>query len=366
MDKFGTLYEKWRKSFIQIAFFISSVNLVIEIVMSHLLMVKYPGMIKLDSVPYLLLYIVLPSSLNFAICIFGKLKVESDHISEQSKNYISVLTLTGICFVMSSAHNVYAVLSCSLCFPVYITIMFSDKKMTRNITVISFFLICISTYFGSIDGRADDKLLYVDLFITLDLLISSYFIARYLFRLEYEKNMLIKESFIKQSQLEEQLKYDPLTNLYNMSTFFNLLSMAIEKEQFPLAVAVIDIDNFKRVNDTWGHDNGNIVLIYLSQLLRAHCSAMGQVCRYGGEEFSIIFPNKSSSEAKFLVEDIQRIFETHQFEFFENGSITFSCGIAETSQSECKPRDLFHIADQAMYQAKSTGKNKTVIYGDGM
>jgi len=66
------------------------------------------------------------------------------------------------------------------------------------------------------------------------------------------------------------------------------------------------------------------------------------------------------------VEDIQRIFETHQFEFFEHGSITFSCGIAETSQSECKPRDLFHIADQAMYQAKSTGKNKTVIYGDGM
>lgn len=128
MDKFGTLYEKWRKSFIQIAFFITFVNLVIEIVMSYLLMVKYPGMIKLDSVPYLLLYIVLPSSLNFAICIFGKLKVESDKISEQAKNYISVLTLTGICFVMSCAHNVYAVLSCSLCFPVYITIMFSDKK----------------------------------------------------------------------------------------------------------------------------------------------------------------------------------------------------------------------------------------------
>lgn len=366
MDKFGTLYEKWRKSFIQIAFFITFVNLVIEIVMSYLLMVKYPGMIKLDSVPYLLLYIVLPSSLNFAICIFGKLKVESDEISERAKNYISVLTLTGICFVMSCAHNVYAVLSCSLCFPVYITIMFSDKKMTRNITVISFFLICISTYFGAIDGRADDKLLYVDLFITLDLLISSYFIARYLFRLEYEKNMLIKESFIKQSQLEEQLKYDPLTNLYNMSTFFNLLSVAIENEQFPLAVAVIDIDNFKRVNDTWGHDNGNIVLIYLSQLLQAHCSAMGHVCRYGGEEFSIIFPNKSSKEAKLVVEDIQRIFETHTFEFFENGSITFSCGIAEISQRNCKPRDLFHIADQAMYQAKSTGKNKTVIYGDVM
>lgn len=362
MDTFNTLYEKWRKSFIKISLFISSLGLMVEIVMSYLLLVKYPGMIKLDLVPYILLYIVLPSSLNFGICIFGKFIIESDRVSEQVKNYISVLTLTGICFVMSCAHNVYAVLSCSLCFPVYVTIMFSDRKMTRNISVISFFLICISTFFGAIDGRADDKLLYVDLFITLDLLISSYFIARYLYRLENEKSMLIKESFIKQSQLEEQLKYDPLTNLYNMSTFFNLLSMGIERGEFPLAVAVIDIDNFKRVNDTWGHDNGNIVLIYLAQLLQAHCSAMGQVFRYGGEEFSIIFPNKSSEEAKLVVEDIQRIFENHQFEFFENGSITFSCGIAETSQRECKPRDLFHIADQAMYQAKSTGKNKTVIY----
>jgi hypothetical protein len=232
MDNFITLYEKWRKSYIKIAFLISSVNLVVEIIMSYLLMVKYPGMIKLDPIPYILLYIVIPSSLNFAICIFGNSKIKSDRISEQAKNYISVLTLTGICFVMSCAHNVYAVLSCSLCFPVYVTIIFSDRKMTRNISVIAFFLICISTYFGAIDGRADDKLLYVDLFITLDLLITSYFIARYLFRLEYEKNMLIKESFIKQSQLEEQLKYDPLTNLYNMSTFFNLLSMAIEKKNF--------------------------------------------------------------------------------------------------------------------------------------
>ncbi|MDK2808145.1 MAG: diguanylate cyclase, partial [Clostridiales bacterium] len=160
-------------------------------------------------------------------------------------------------------------------------------------------------------------------------------------------------------QLEEQLKYDPLTKLYNMSTFYALLAAAIEKEEFPLSLAVIDVDNFKKVNDTYGHDNGNTVLIYLAQLLQAHCSAMGLVFRYGGEEFAVMFPHKSTEEASLVMKDVQRIFGEHKFEFMQEENITFSCGITTTIRG-CIPRNLFNIADQAMYQAKSAGKNRTI------
>lgn len=365
MDIFSTLYEKWRRSFIKIAFLISAVTLFLEVIMSILLVQEYPGMIKLDLVPYSILYILVPSTLNFSTAILGKLALASEKFSERAKNYISVLTLTFICFFTSCFHNVYAVLPCSLCFPVYVSIVFSDRKLTRNISILSFLFVCISTFCSSIDGRADDKFLYITLFITVDLLISSYFIARYLFKLEFEKNILLRESYLKQSELEEQLKYDPLTNLYNMSTFFNLLTMEIEKEKFPLTVAVIDVDNFKKVNDTYGHDNGNTVLIYLSQLLQAHCSAMGYVFRYGGEEFSIIFPNQTVEEVMGVMEDMRCIFAAHHFDFFGQANITFSCGIAETSQIGCKPRDLFNLADRAMYKAKADGKNRTIVFDEG-
>lgn len=360
MDTFGAIYNKWRNSFIKIAFFLAGINLFMEIAMSILLNVKYPGMIKLDLIPYSILYIVIPSSFNFMLAIFGKRAMNSDKFSERTKNYISILTLSGICFFMSCAHNVYAVLSCSLCFPIYVSIMFSDEKLTRNISILSLFLVCISTFFAAIDGRAGDQLLLVNFFITIDLLLSSYLIVRYLLRLENEKNILLKESYLKQSQLEEQLKYDPLTKLYNMSTFFKLLSGEIEKESFPMAVAVIDVDNFKVVNDTYGHDNGNTVLIYLSQLLQSHCAAMGYVSRYGGEEFAVIFPNRSSAEAKRVLEDIRFIFAEHPFAF-ASCNITFSCGIAEITNKGLQPRELFGLADQAMYKAKSAGKNQTIV-----
>jgi diguanylate cyclase (GGDEF)-like protein len=223
-------------------------------------------------------------------------------------------------------------------------------------------MVCISTVFARFDGRANDKLLYVNLFITIVLVISSYMIARYLLRLEIEKHILIKESDQKQIQLTEQLKYDSLTGLYNMSTFYSNLNATLDKEEFPLSVAVIDIDNFKNVNDTYGHDNGNTVLIYLARLLDSHCSAMGSAYRYGGEEFVVIFRTIAAEEVMPVIEDIQHIFAAYRFEFAPKVSITFSCGIDSTYQKECKGRELFNNADKAMYEAKTVGKNRTIIY----
>ncbi len=362
MDLYSIIYKKCRKSFIRIAFFLSAVNLFLEITMSILLIKQHPELIKLDLTSYCMLYIVVPSLINFTCCILGGLLASSNRFSERKRNYIAVLTLSGICFTMSCVHNVYSVLSCTLCFPIYVSVLFSDKEMTKKISIISFFMVCISTVFAGFDGRANDKLLFVDLFITIDLVVSSYLIARYLLRLEIEKHILLKESNLKQIQLTEQLKYDALTGLYNMSTFYSMLSTAIEREKIPFSVAVIDIDDFKKVNDTYGHDNGNSVLIYLARLLETHCCAMGDVFRYGGEEFTVIFRNMTAQEVKPVMEDMQHIFEKYQFEFSNQSGITFSCGIDTALDKQMKPRDLFNRADEAMYEAKASGKNMTVIY----
>ena len=361
MDMYSLIYKRCRESFIRIAFLLAVMDLILEITISIFLIQQYRELIKLDILRYCIFYIGVPSLLNFTFCILGGLGIASNQFSERKRNYIAVLTLSGICFVTSCVHNVYAILPCTLCFPIYISVMFSDRKMTKIVSIISFVMVCISTVFARFDGRANDKLLYVNLFITIVLVISSYMIARYLLRLEIEKHILIKESDQKQIQLTEQLKYDSLTGLYNMSTFYSNLNAAQDKDEFPLSVAVIDIDNFKNVNDTYGHDNGNTVLIYLARLLEAHCSVMGSVYRYGGEEFVVIFRSMAAEEVMPVIEDIQHIFETYQFDFAPQVSITFSCGIASSYQKHSKVRELFNNADKAMYIAKATGKNKTVI-----
>lgn len=362
MDTYNKLYDSSRRSFIKIAFFISMVVFVVEIAMSAYLIYYYPNLIKLNLFSYCLLYIALPTGTNLLFCALGKLGIESHKFSERVKNYIAVLTILGICFCISCFHNVYNVLACSLCFPIYISILFSDKKITQNISALAFVMLCISTFFGSIDGRRNDHLLYIDFAILIELIVGSYFSALYLLKLEIEKNIKLKESYQAQMALSEQLKYDPLTKLYNMSTFYNVLADALENSELPLSVAVIDIDNFKNVNDTYGHDNGNTVLIYLSNLLQTYCSGLGDAFRYGGEEFAVIFQNETEEDIKDTLERLQRKFASHHFKFSEKAKITFSCGIAMIQDNTYKPREIFDLADQAMYEAKTTGKNKTVIY----
>lgn len=163
------------------------------------------------------------------------------------------------------------------------------------ISIQSLFFICISIFIAHLDGRKDNPLLIYEAFITLVLLISSYLSSLILIHFEAEKNHLIFSAYRKQVQLEERLKYDSLTNLYNTKTFYHILEVTIKDNEMPLSIAVIDIDDFKSVNDTWGHEQGNQVLIYLAELLRSYCSPHGYVFRYGGEEFTVIFPNLSSS-----------------------------------------------------------------------
>lgn len=361
MNSFNEVYNKWRKSFVKVAFILTFSTFVMEISMSWYLIKFFPGMIRWSIVPYVLVYIILPFLVNLGLTICGNYWIESEKISEQAKNYISVLILSGICFVFSSVHNVYTVIACSICFPVYITVIFSDYKMTRDVSIISVFLISITVFFAKIDGRKTDELLFVNSSITLFLLFASYLSAKFLIRLEMEKNKLIYESSKKQSELEEMLKYDTLTNLYNISTFHNVIKTTMEKGEFPISLAVIDIDNFKQVNDTFGHEQGNQVLIYLAELLKNHCSSMGHVFRYGGEEFAIVFPSRDDLDTKGIMEDVQNVFANHVFEDLKQ-SVTFSCGIASCTGLRYHPKDIFEHADKAMYQAKSSGRNKTIIY----
>jgi len=133
-----------------------------------------------------------------------------------------------------------------------------------------------------------------------------------------------------------------------------------DRAQTLLSVALLDIDNFKQLNDTLGHQGGDEALIHLTRVIKEALRPSDSVARYGGEEFLIILPDTAMQEAMETIERLQREL-TKKF-FMHNNErklITFSAGVALRKDNEVK-EDLIGRADKAMYHAKQTGKNRVV------
>ncbi|MFA6129562.1 MAG: diguanylate cyclase [Candidatus Omnitrophota bacterium] len=174
---------------------------------------------------------------------------------------------------------------------------------------------------------------------------------------------------IENSQLfeltAERAHSDYLTNLWNHGYFQYLLQTELEKAKATktkLSLVTIDIDNFKIYNDTLGHQAGDKILKDLAQLLRNQSRKMDHVCRYGGEEFSVILPQTDQKEAYMIAERLRVDIQKYPFlneEIFPNKMLTVSLGIATFPENGQCPADLITVSDKSLYKAKNHGKNTT-------
>jgi len=163
------------------------------------------------------------------------------------------------------------------------------------------------------------------------------------------------------SKLENLAITDGLTKLYNLRHFYNQLEIEIDRSNrygHPLALLLLDIDNFKSYNDTYGHLEGDKVLVRLGQIIKSCLRTMDCAYRYGGEEFTIILPETTGEEAKNVAHRIKTSVQIENF-FPEGGDIvnlTISIGVTEYFRKE--PLTTFiQRADRAMYNSKAKGRN---------
>jgi diguanylate cyclase (GGDEF)-like protein len=166
--------------------------------------------------------------------------------------------------------------------------------------------------------------------------------------------------------LREQAMTDPLTGLYNRRYLMEFLQrewIRAKRKESALGVIMIDIDHFKRVNDSFGHQAGDFVLTAVSVLLRIHVRSSDIICRYGGEEFALVLPEASLENARRRAEEIQAAIGRLDLKFGDVplGRITASLGVALFPDNADGPDDVLHAADDALYAAKSAGRNRTVV-----
>jgi diguanylate cyclase (GGDEF)-like protein len=166
--------------------------------------------------------------------------------------------------------------------------------------------------------------------------------------------------------LELQAQTDSLTGLYNHRYFHDRLRAELNRASRAhdsIAVLMLDIDDFKRVNDVYGHGAGDLVLLELGNLLQATVRTSDVVCRVGGEEFGIIMASCGAADAMGLA---GRITETlAETEIEPAGRLQLSIGIAQSPQHAMNPRELVACAEVAMMTAKARGKGEAVLFGDG-
>ena len=173
-------------------------------------------------------------------------------------------------------------------------------------------------------------------------------------------------------KLREKLRaeaiHDPLTGLFNRRYLEEMLVRELHRARrrnSPLSLTMLDLDNFKRFNDSHGHDAGDALLRELGRLMRAKLRKSDILCRYGGEEFVIVLPDSSLVDAEQRIEQIRA--ELKEVQIQHGGEFlpapTLSAGIAQADEHNFDPGELLRAADKALYSAKNAGRDRVIRYG---
>ena len=184
-----------------------------------------------------------------------------------------------------------------------------------------------------------------------------------------KERQLTKERNRMLEQLKELAITDGLTKLYNSRHFYAQLELEVDRSNrygHSIALLLLDIDHFKLYNDTFGHIEGDKVLLRIGQIIKSCLRTIDTAYRYGGEEFTVILPETKGIEALTAAQRIRAAVEKEKFfpEPSKARTITISIGVTEYVKAE-KPKNFVQRADKAMYFSKKQGRNRvSSLFGD--
>ncbi|HXZ97151.1 MAG TPA: diguanylate cyclase [Burkholderiales bacterium] len=248
-------------------------------------------------------------------------------------------------------------------FIIWAAFRFSRREVTTAIAAVC----CVAVWY-SIEGRGPFALhtLNLSLLMLLAFISTVVVTGEILSAVVGERKRTTDKLELALHELRGQAITDPLTGLFNrryLSEFLLREWIRARRKESSIAIIMIDIDYFKQVNDTYGHEAGDVVLTEIAALLKSQIRGSDIACRFGGEEFALVLPDATLDGVQRRAEDIWEATGrlTPKFSSQQLGRITASFGVALSPEHAGDPESLLRAADQALYQAKAAGRDRVVI-----
>jgi diguanylate cyclase (GGDEF)-like protein len=252
----------------------------------------------------------------------------------------------------------------AIVFPVMISILYFNYGTVLYATALSILLLIVLRFMdtGIIYKVADNEVILVTGLIVFTTVISLGIVRQgnRLLRLLRDKLKSEEELNLQNRVMKEMIKQDALTGAYNHKAFHESMEMALkacEADNQIMHLVLIDIDNFKEVNDTYGHAVGDIVIRSVTRTLKRLLHKGDIISRYGGEEFAVIIMDRNTAAVMSELEAVRSEIEATIYPEMGSRRVTVSIGIHQYLLGEGKETS-FRLADKALYTAKKTGKNK--------
>ncbi|WP_129596681.1 GGDEF domain-containing protein [Anaerophilus nitritogenes] len=316
------------------------------------------------NIHYIQYHILFPTFLLAILILITEVLLKT---FDPFQDKIIIITSCIFISILSYFHMESHILKSAYILSMLISVFYFQLKNVIFALLLNIFFIVITFLIHPSTSQTDFT---QDLIVIILLLVMSFFICKGI--LEKEQTILYhtykniksrQELLIQNIFLEKDLKIDRLTGLYNHRSFHEYLDILLEQaDQHPFSIhlAILDIDNFKKINDEYGHRIGDIILERIGKIIKDNLSPNDFPFRYGGEEFAILFTDVNTAFAYMMVEKIRSIISNTCHKELNGQSITISIGL-EYFQSGMDKKTLFENADAYLYLAKKRGKNRTVM-----
>ncbi|WP_025025479.1 GGDEF domain-containing protein [Caldalkalibacillus mannanilyticus] len=313
---------------------------------------------------YVLNIVILPSVLLLSIILMAELI--NKYVNTKHSSYYIIFCGSLIALVIIFAHSTVRGIESALLLPIFSACIFFRKKQVLFATGISSIFFLFFVFWEPHFSQKFDPIHTISILavILIAYVLSMMMIERASELLnELSKSMQAsQELMVSKILMEKMSKTDALTNVNNHRAFQEYTDDLLQhSKNLTLHLLLIDIDNFKQVNDTYGHQVGDSILKFTAQTIKENIQDHDFLARYGGEEFVCILIDQSVEEALHTSKKIRRKIFQIGHEELDHHSISVSIGLHTYAHTMSKDK-WFQGADEALYYAKKTGKNKVVHY----
>jgi len=320
------------------------------------LMLYSSGSVVITFTKFVVKYMMTPLFINLMFVIAGYFSMRSCRLNQKIKVYMISLLFVGVCFILYSVHIIYGSLYLIFTLPILLTVVYGDRLLTTITAFLSITLKIIAELFIVWDpdkihplGNITDITNFI---VSIFILLAFYLVCIVVIHFEKEKNVASIHKEFERFQMRQRLITDDLTGIYNRTALRNAFGSMENDNENQYLFAMMDIDNFKALNDTRGHNEGDQCLREFGNILKKYASDDVIPFRFGGDEFCILFKNIRLNNAIEICKSIQT--DLKESKINETViSVSVSVGISEYRKS-MSATQLIQNTDAALYRSKNT------------